>query len=112
MEIAGHLWQFLTKNKTLRLRNHSTVTSPLADSFVVSNPRQCPAIYQQYFFFEIIKIIFHGDCWSFMAIPDSNKTFRLRNDHTVTCPHSGLYLRSEITSNKQKSLRNISFLKL
>ena len=21
MEIAGHLWQFLTKNKTLRLRN-------------------------------------------------------------------------------------------
>ena len=55
MEIAGHLWQFLTKNKTLRLRNHCTVTSPLADSFVVSNPRQCPAIYQQYFFFEIEK---------------------------------------------------------
>ena len=73
MEIAGHLWQFLTKNKTLRLRNHCTVTSPLADSFVVSNPRQCPAIYQQYFFFEIIKIIFNGDCWSFMAIADSNK---------------------------------------
>ena len=31
MEIAGHLWQFLTKNKTLRLRNHHTVTCPLAD---------------------------------------------------------------------------------
>ena len=32
--------------------------------------RNHPAIF---LFFEIIKIIFHGDCWSLLAIADSNK---------------------------------------
>ena len=70
MEIAGHLWQFLTKNKTLRLRNHHTVTCPLEDYICCQKSPVINRNHSGIFLFEIIKIIFHGDCWSFMAIPD------------------------------------------
>ena len=50
-------------------------------------------------------LVISGNCWL------KQKSFRLRNHFMVTCPHSGLDLRSGIISNIQESSRNIFVLK-
>ena len=70
MEIAGHLWQFLTQTKHFACETITQSHVRIADYICGQKSPVINRNHSGIFLFEIIKIIFHGDCWSFMAIPD------------------------------------------